>query len=47
MGENALKYPEILARRGDRLNYLAQRIESNGGKALPIVADVTMELLMI
>jgi len=33
----------IAARRGDRLNSLAQRIEKSGGKALPIVTDVTDE----
>lgn len=33
----------IAARRGDRLNELAQQIEARGGKALPIVTDVTDE----
>lgn len=34
----------IAARRSDRLNAVAQRIEDSGGKALPIVADVTDEI---
>ncbi|GAX45404.1 short-chain dehydrogenase/reductase SDR [Tolypothrix sp. NIES-4075] len=33
----------IAARRGDRLDSLAKRIEASGGKALPIVADITDE----
>lgn len=33
----------IAARRGDRLEALAKRIESSGGKALPIVTDITDE----
>lgn len=33
----------IAARRSDRLNDLAKQIEAAGGKALPIVADVTDE----
>ncbi|MBD3887257.1 SDR family NAD(P)-dependent oxidoreductase [Phormidium tenue FACHB-886] len=36
-------YVAIAARRGDRLNELAQQIEASGGKALPIVTDVTDE----
>jgi NADP-dependent 3-hydroxy acid dehydrogenase YdfG len=31
----------IAARRGERLQALTERIEANGGKALPIVTDVT------
>lgn len=33
----------IAARRAERLNALAKRIENSGGKGLPIVADVTQE----
>lgn len=33
----------IAARRSERLNALAKRIENIGGKALPIVADLTEE----
>ncbi len=33
----------IAARRSDRLNELAQKIEAAGGKALPVVADITDE----
>jgi NADP-dependent 3-hydroxy acid dehydrogenase YdfG len=33
----------IAARRGDRLNELAQQIEAKGGKALPVVTDLTDE----
>lgn len=33
----------IVARRGDLLDALAKRIEAQGGKALPVVADVTDE----
>lgn len=33
----------IAARRFDRLNAIAQRIATTGGKALPIVADITDE----
>ena len=33
----------IAARRGDRLEALAKRIEASGGKALPIVTDITDE----
>lgn len=33
----------IAARRAERLNALAERIQSSGGKALPIVTDVTDE----
>lgn len=33
----------IAARRAERLNAVAQRIEASGGKALPIVADITDE----
>ncbi|BAZ19845.1 short-chain dehydrogenase/reductase SDR [Kalymmatonema gypsitolerans NIES-4073] len=31
----------IAARRAERLNAVAERIEASGGKALPIVADIT------
>jgi NADP-dependent 3-hydroxy acid dehydrogenase YdfG len=33
----------LAARRGDRIQALAERIEASGGKALPIVTDVTDE----
>ncbi|BAY10091.1 SDR family NAD(P)-dependent oxidoreductase [Calothrix sp. NIES-2098] len=33
----------LAARRGDRLNALAEKIATNGGKALPIITDVTNE----
>ncbi|OUL31880.1 oxidoreductase [Nostoc sp. RF31YmG] len=33
----------LAARRGDRLDALAQRIKNSGGKALPIITDVTDE----
>jgi NADP-dependent 3-hydroxy acid dehydrogenase YdfG len=33
----------IAARRGDRLNEVAQEISASGGKALPIIADITDE----
>ena len=33
----------IVARRGDRLEKLAQQISETGGKALQIIADVTDE----
>jgi NADP-dependent 3-hydroxy acid dehydrogenase YdfG len=33
----------IAARRAERLNAVAERIEASGGKALPIVADITDE----
>ncbi|MBR8840145.1 MAG: SDR family NAD(P)-dependent oxidoreductase [Stigonema ocellatum SAG 48.90 = DSM 106950] len=33
----------LAARRAERLNTLAERIEASGGKALPIVTDVTDE----
>lgn len=33
----------LAARRAERLNALAERIEASGGKALPIVTDVTDE----
>ncbi|MBP5976754.1 SDR family NAD(P)-dependent oxidoreductase [Brasilonema sp. CT11] len=33
----------IAARRAERLNAVAERIEASGGKALPIVTDVTDE----
>jgi len=33
----------IAARRGDRLHDLAKQIEASGGKALPIVTDITDE----
>ncbi|QIR35949.1 SDR family NAD(P)-dependent oxidoreductase [Tolypothrix sp. PCC 7910] len=33
----------LAARRGDRLNALAEKIATSGGKALPIVTDVTDE----
>ncbi|BBD64471.1 short-chain dehydrogenase/reductase SDR [Nostoc commune NIES-4072] len=33
----------LAARRGDRIQALTQRIEASGGKALPIVTDVTDE----
>ncbi|MCG6134620.1 MAG: SDR family NAD(P)-dependent oxidoreductase [Nostoc sp. LLA-1] len=33
----------IAARRGDRLEALAQKIATNGGQALPIVTDITDE----
>jgi len=33
----------IIARRGDRLQALAERIAAHGGQALPLVADVTDE----
>ncbi|MDZ8050682.1 MAG: SDR family oxidoreductase [Aulosira sp. ZfuVER01] len=33
----------LAARRGDRLNALAQKITTSGGKALPIITDVTDE----
>jgi len=33
----------IAARRSDRLKAVAERIEASGGKALPIVADITDE----
>lgn len=33
----------LAARRGDRLNALAEKIAISGGKALPIVTDVTHE----
>ncbi|OUL33428.1 oxidoreductase [Nostoc sp. T09] len=33
----------LAARRGDRLNALAQRIKNGGGQALPIITDVTDE----
>ncbi|MBW4563467.1 MAG: SDR family NAD(P)-dependent oxidoreductase [Mojavia pulchra JT2-VF2] len=33
----------IAARRSDRLNAVAERIQASGGKALPIVADITDE----
>jgi NADP-dependent 3-hydroxy acid dehydrogenase YdfG len=33
----------LAARRAERLNALAERIEANGGKALPVVTDVTDE----
>lgn len=36
-------YVAIAARRGDRLNNLAQHIEASGGKALPVVTDLTDE----
>ncbi len=34
----------IAARRSDRLEVLAKRIESSGGQALPIVTDITDEI---
>src|SRR5687768_13258364 len=33
----------LVARRGDRLEALAKEIETDGGKALPIPADITAE----
>jgi NADP-dependent 3-hydroxy acid dehydrogenase YdfG len=33
----------LAARRGDRLNALAEKITTSGGKALPIITDVTDE----
>ncbi|BAY91114.1 MULTISPECIES: SDR family NAD(P)-dependent oxidoreductase [unclassified Tolypothrix] len=33
----------LAARRGDRLNALAEKIATTGGKALPIITDVTDE----
>ncbi|QSJ17377.1 SDR family NAD(P)-dependent oxidoreductase [Nostoc sp. UHCC 0702] len=33
----------LAARRGDRLNALAEQIAASGGKALPVVTDVTDE----
>jgi NADP-dependent 3-hydroxy acid dehydrogenase YdfG len=33
----------LIARRGDRLEALAKEIEKDGGKALPITADITEE----
>lgn len=33
----------LVARRGDRLEALAKEIEKDGGKALPIIADITEE----
>ena len=33
----------LAARRGDRIQALTKRIEASGGKALPIVTDVTDE----
>src|SRR5918992_3391899 len=34
----------LVARRKDRLEALAKRIEAEGGKALPLGADITDEL---